>query len=217
MRLADVIERMIWMLLLLAFCLIVAPGRAIAVAAVPGQLIPLGTSFVDLTARQYEVRDGYELFVAPSAAESAAASSHPRFASMSSEFEEVRRRVVPSVTRIDRRQVLCVIDASPSPSEVLGASWVLTSFDPGRCRALAQAFNAGNGVASSRMYLVEVTLLELSYEKVATLYDASWRSLGHRVADGGETVQMVDWTINLLIMRALIRDVARVINPIVVS
>lgn len=216
MRVADLIERVIWMLLL-AVCLVVAPGRAIAAAEPQGRLIPPGTSFVDLIARQYEVRDGYELFVAPSAADSAAAAAHPGFASMSSEFEEVRRWVVQRITRVDRRQILCVVDGSPSPSETLAASWVLTGFDVARCRDMAKAFNAANGKASSRMYLASVALLDLSYEKVATLYDASWRSLGHRVADGSETVRMVDWTINLLIMRAVIRDLSRAINPIVVS
>lgn len=42
MRRADLIERLVWMLLVLAVCLVAAPGRAIAAAETPAQLIPLG-------------------------------------------------------------------------------------------------------------------------------------------------------------------------------
>lgn len=44
MRRADLIERFVWLLLLLAVCLFAAPGRAIASAEAPGRLIPPETS-----------------------------------------------------------------------------------------------------------------------------------------------------------------------------
>lgn len=44
MRRADLIERLVWLLLLLAVCLVAAPGRAIAEAEASARLIPPETS-----------------------------------------------------------------------------------------------------------------------------------------------------------------------------